>query len=159
MRSNYRIILIGIILLVNLYSIAADNISENGNDLYLKTNLFSMNFQSLSGNDTYKYNQLFGVSDEMIEHINLNEKINFELKSAKYNTTRGNIFYWTGLVSMCALPIVAMNDPTPLADGIDIATYYGSLGISTIIAFIGIKYFATATTHINKAVTLYNVVN
>ncbi len=158
MKNNNRIVIIGIMLLISIYSIAADDISENGNDIYLNYNLFSSNFQSLSGENIFRYTPFLGLSDEMIEHINLNDKINYELENAKDDLTKGNIFYWSGLVGILASPLT-MYSSLPYAEETDLIAYYSTLGISTIICFIGIKYFNNASNHTNKAVTIYNIVN
>lgn len=158
MKINNKIILLGVLLLTNLSFIVADDLSKNDNDLYLNINLFSMNFQSLSGEDTFKYSQIFGLSNEMKEHININENIHFELENAKSDLTKGNILYWSGLAGMIASPFIASNFIS-FDDENFMAAYLSSIGINTIIALIGAKYLYNASSHTNRAVSIYNIVN
>lgn len=141
------------VLIVNVAVVFGDISLKNDNDLYLQINLFSYEYQTLNGDEIFRYDQLFGPKDDFINYISINEDITSKLDSAEKDRKFGNILYWSGLGTMIggSIAIIAM-DPEDL----NLPLYLSNLAISTVVSFIGIKFFSNAISNTNRAVTIFN---
>lgn len=154
--SLKKCISIIMVLIVNVAVVFGDISLKNNNDLYLQINLFSYEYQTLSGDEIFKYDQMFGPKNDFINYISLNEDIVSELDSAKKDRRLGNLLYWSGLGAMIggSIAIIAMD-----SEELNMPLYFSNLAISTVVSFIGIKFFSNAISSTNRAVTIFNTNN
>lgn len=149
-----KIISLVMILLINVSVVFADITLKDDKDLYLQINLFSLKYQSLSGDKSFNYNELFGPKADFIDHISINESIIDELERAKVDRRLGNILYWGGFAALIGGSVAIVAN----AEGgeIDFPLYLTNLALSTVVSFIGIKFINNAISKTNRAVMIFN---